>query len=234
MKRARQLDRPDLIPEKWKSMGTFEIDETLDEMRLRIASLTATGALAVAVEAEEMVPAVGESVDERGRYTPETQPRDDSGRFRRVLARLKQNIGDSGLTNIIEKIEEAENNENAGDYEQAAGSAGELIDMIDRIDTGALNPRALENVRATAAELGRVVANLPLPFGQDAAKVRYSDLPPALKDLIEDMIIRVADKIGDEDAAEATKVLESYKGGGDFMNQSEISSELSKLLRLLT
>ena len=192
-----------------------------------------------AVDDEEMVPAVGESDGEaggqgKGRYTPETQPRDDSGRFRRVLARLKQDIGDSGLTNIIEKIEEAENNENAGDYERASSSANELIDMIDRIDTGALNPEALENVRSTAAELGKVIANLPLPFGQDAAKVRYSDLPPALKDLIDDMITRVSDKIGEEDAAEATRVLESYKGGGDFMNQSEISSQLSKLLRLLT
>jgi hypothetical protein len=231
MKRARQLDRPDLIPDKWKSNASFEIDETLEEMRARIAEFAAP----VPVVADEDVPMIPEGSDqEEGRYTPETQPRDDRGRFRRVLARLKQDIGESGLTSVIEKIEEAENNENAGDYERAANSANELIDMIDRIDTGALNPEALENVRSTAAELGKVIANLPLPFGQDAAKVRYSDLPPALKDLIEDMITRVADKIGDEDAAEATKVLESYKGGGDFMNQSEISSELSKLLRLLT
>jgi hypothetical protein len=231
MKRARQLGRPDLIPDKWKSNASFEIDETLEEMRARIAEF---GAPVPAVDVED-VPMLPEGSDqEDGRYTPETQPRDDRGRFRRVLARLKQNIGESGLTSVIEKIEEAENNENAGDYERAATSANELIDMIDRLDAGALNPEALENVRGTAAELGKVIANLPLPFGQDAAKVRYSDLPPALKDLIEDMITRVADKIGDEDAAEATKVLESYKGGGDFMNQSEISSELSKLLRLLT
>jgi hypothetical protein len=89
-------------------------------------------------------------------------------------------------------------------------------------------------VRDSARELGKTVANLPLPFGIDNEKVRYSDLPPALKDLVKDMMSRVEEKIGQEDAEEATTKLRSFMSGGDFLNQSEVSSELSKMLRLLT
>jgi hypothetical protein len=163
-----------------------------------------------------------------------TQPRDAKGKFRQVLARLKQDLGESGLQSAMEKIEEAENLDSAGNYVEAARSATDLIGIIDRIDSGALNPRALENVRSSARELGETIANLPLPFGADAEKLRFSDLPPALKDLVKDMISRVEDKIGKEDADEATESLRSYMAGGDVYNQGEISSQLAKMLRLLT
>jgi hypothetical protein len=78
------------------------------------------------------------------------------------------------------------------------------------------------------------MANLPLPFGSDTQKVRFSDLPPALKDLIDDMITKVEDKIGKKDADVATSALRAYKAGGDMYSQGEVSSQMSKLLRLLT
>jgi len=64
--------------------------------------------------------------------------------------------------------------------------------------------------------------------------VRYSDLPPALKNLIDDMITRVEGKIGKEDADIATSELKSFMSGGDVYSQSEISSKMATLLRLLT
>jgi hypothetical protein len=97
-----------------------------------------------------------------------------------------------------------------------------------------LNPEALINVRESSRQLGETIANLPLPFGAEAEKVRYSDLPPALKNLVEDMISRVEDKIGKKDADVATDKIRKYMAGGDLFNQGEISSELSKMLRLLT
>jgi hypothetical protein len=172
--------------------------------------------------------------DGRAKYTPETQPRDASGKFRQVLARIKQDLGTSGLNNVLEKIKEAENFDSTGDYAGAAKAAGDLLSIIDRLDTGALNAEALENVRVSAGELGKVIANLPFAFGEDAQKIRYSDLPPALKDLMKDMITRVEDKIGQEDADEATEGLKKFISGSDLYNQSEISSQMAKLLRLLT
>jgi hypothetical protein len=148
--------------------------------------------------------------------------------------RQLQDLGDSGLQDVVDKIEETEKLDSAGNYLEAARSAVDLIGIVDRIDSGALNPEALTNVRESARQLGEVIANLPLPFGKDAEKVRFSDLPPALKDLVKDMITRVEDKIGQEDADVATKGLRDYMAGGDYFNQGQVSSEMSKLLRLLT
>ncbi len=288
MKRARQLKRPDLIPDKWKEMDNEEFSTQISSMRERIAQLAVTASTPVV---EETVDEAGmkecgmcmsygcicpgcngqpcqciggctcarchvttgysnEETDDLGKalaaepqvmpgedakyISGKTQPRDAKGKFRQVLARIKQDAGDSGLQRVIEKIEETENLDSAGNYIEAARSATDLIGIIDRIDSGALNPRALENVRSSARELGETIANLPLPFGAEAEKVRFSDLPPALKDLVEDMITRVEAKIGKEDADEATKQLRSYMAGGDVYNQGEISSELAKMLRLLT
>ena len=195
------------------------------------------------IEAEIEASKAGEStvVDKFGpggrsaKYVPgKTQPRDAAGKFRKVLARLKQDLGVAGLQSVLKEVEEAENLEFAGNYAGAAEAAGNLINTIDRLDSGALDATKLENVRSTAGELGKVIANLPLPFTNQAQKVRYSDLPPALKNLIDDMITRVEGKIGKEDADVATSELKSFMSGGDVYSQSEISSKMATLLRLLT
>ena len=162
------------------------------------------------------------------------QPRDVKGKFRTVLARLKQDLGVSGLQNVVEKVREVENLDNAGNYSAAVAAATQLLSVIDRLDSGGLNPQSLENVRSSARALGQVISNLPLPFGQDTQKVRFSDLPPVLRNLMEEMIERVEDKIGAEDSEEPTAKLRQFRAGGDALSQSEVSSEMSTLLRLLT
>jgi hypothetical protein len=230
MKRARALDKADLIPEKWQKASASLIDEDLADIRTRLAEFSSK----IENTGEELGKALAVEVQDQGKYTPETQPRDAKGKFRVVLARLKSNLGDTGSDEAIKKIEEVENLDDAGNYLDAARSAGDLISIVDRIDTGALDSKSLENVRSSARALGEVIANLPLPFGSDTEKVRYSDLPPALKGLIDDMISRVEDKIGKKDADEATVDLKSFMSGGDYYSQAEISSQMSKLLRLLT
>lgn len=172
--------------------------------------------------------------DGRIKYTAETQPRDVTGKFRTVLARIKQDLGTSGLQNVLDKVTEAENFDSAGDYAGAAKAATDLLGIIDRLDTGALNADSLENVRNSAGELGKVISNLPFAFGQEAQKIRFSDVPPALRDLMTDMIKKVEAKIGKEDADVATAELKTFISGSELYNQSEISSQMSKLLRLLT
>jgi cell division FtsZ-interacting protein ZapD len=48
------------------------------------------------------------------------------------------------------------------------------------------------------------------------------------------MLEKVENKIGVEDSAEATTKLKSFMSGADVFSQGEISSEMNKLLRLLT
>jgi len=162
------------------------------------------------------------------------QPRDIKGKFRTVLARIKQDLGAAGLQDVVDKVQEAENLDNAGNYDAAVKAASDLQGLLDRLDSGTLDATALENVRASARALGQVLSNLPLPFGQTAQKVRFSDLPPVLKNLIEDMVTRVEEKIGKEDADPVTQSIRNFKAGGDYYSQSDVSSQMSKLLRLLT
>jgi hypothetical protein len=206
------------------------IEEDLADIRTRLADFSSK----IENTGDDLGKALAVEVQDQGKYTPETQPRDEKGKFRQVLARIKQDLGDSGSEEAIKKIEEVEGLDDAGNYMEAARAAGDLISIVDRIDTGALDSTSLENVRSSARALGEVIANLPLPFGSDTEKVRYSDLPPALKNLMDDMLSRVTEKIGAKDAEEATVGLRSFMSGGDYYTQQEISSELSKLLRLLT
>jgi hypothetical protein len=264
MKRARQLKAADLVPEQWKNAHSMQVGSNLNRMRSVIASISSEFVapegeaeaedlrkLAEAKEdadkqtadeikiAEDI--AAGKTTaedqyDEQGRikYTPSTQPRDARGKYRKVLARLRQDLGVAGLQKALSKVEEAENLDFAGNYAKSAGASAELLDMIDRLDTGALNAKSLENVQNSARELGRVISNLPLPFGEEADKLRFSDLPSGLKDLIDGMISRVESKIGKEDSDIATAELKSYMSGADVYSQGEIQSQMSKLLRLLT
>ena len=48
------------------------------------------------------------------------------------------------------------------------------------------------------------------------------------------MISRVEDKIGKKDADIATQGMKDFMSGQEVYSQSEISSQMSKLLRLLT
>jgi hypothetical protein len=224
-KMARKFDRPDLIPENWKSLST--VDEDVEDLRSRLATFSAK-------LGDDMGKTLAVEAQEQGKYNPDTQPRDEKGKFRQVLARIKDDAGVAGLQNVVEKVREAEGLDNAGNYVEAARSAQDVISIVDRIDAGSLNPDALENIRSSARALGETIANLPLPFGSDTEKVRYSDLPPALRNLMDDMLSRVEQKIGAKDAEEATAGLRSFMSGGDYFTQQEISSELSKLLRLLT
>jgi hypothetical protein len=264
MKRARQLKAADLVPDQWKNAHSMQAGSNLERMRSIIASISSEFVtpegevededLKQLIEAkneadkqtEEEVKiaediAAGKTTaedkyDEDGRvkYTPSTQPRDARGKYRKVLARLRQDLGVAGLQKALTKVEEAENLDFAGNYAKSAGASAELLDMIDRLDSGALNAKALENVQNSARELGRVISNLPLPFGEDADKLRFSDLPSGLRDLIEGMITRVESKIGKEDADIATAELKSYMSGADVYSQGEIQSQMSKMLRLLT
>jgi hypothetical protein len=173
--------------------------------------------------------------DSQARFiSGKTQPRDARGKFQQVLALLKENLGTSGNQGVLDQLAKTEELDNVGNYQEAAGAAADLIGVIDRLDSGALNAKSVDNVRLATKNLGKTIANLPLPFGNQAEKVRYTDLPPALRQLTEDMIKKVEAKIGKKDSDIATADLRGFMSGSDLYSQSEVSSQLNKLLRLLT
>lgn len=171
----------------------------------------------------------------RGRikYSPKTQPRDRSGKFRQILARLKSNLGDSELEQINKEINAADKAAEAGDYAKASEAGRNVVKLVDDIEIGTLDQSVENHLRKGAADLGRALAYLPLPQGVNAAKVRFSDLPPATGRLIQDMIDRVKNEVNSADAKKFVKILENFMSGGRTMSSDELSAELNKLLRLL-
>ena len=228
MRKARTLERYDLIPDNWKELAAFE--ESTSSLSMRVAAMQKQLAQSLVAAPID----VANPVRDAKYVSGVNQPRDASGMFRQVLARLKQDLGTSGLDDVITDIEDVENLDDAGNYSAAVAAAAALIKTLDRLDSGALNSSSIAAIKATTAELGAVLANLPLPFGNSAQKVRYTDLPPVLQSLMDDMVSSVEAKIGQEDADEATAKIRNYKSGGDSFSQEEISSEMNVLLRLLT
>lgn len=226
MKRARQLDRNDLIPEKWLEMSASDaLVASADELKARVAAAQeALGKASAAEFANE-----GEA-----KYTFETQPRDSKGKFREVLAVLEKNLSAAGLENERKLAERVQMLNQAGHYVASSKAAAQLLETINRMETGALNRDSLENIKLAAGQLGTAVANSPLPFGHDTKKMRFSDLPAPLQKLTKDMMKRVEERIGKKEADQATAGLRSYISGGRLMTQSNISTELSTMLRLLT
>lgn len=261
MKRARALGKTDLIPEEWKSAASAAITASLMNMREKVEAARAETALVASVEDDlkKLTPAQrqrlvndlrakGEEVpeellpkapgadpgrDQPAKYKPGHQPRDYNGQFKQVLARLKDNLGTETNQDIVEDIEST-GRIRAGDYAESVRAGLDLKSRLDRLDSKALNPEAISNVREASRDLGKAISNLPLPFDNQAAKVRFSDLPPTLRELMDDLIDRVHDKIGNAEGQKATQKLRSFMSGGDMFSQGEISREMSRFLRLLT
>jgi len=237
------------IPEQPAPLTVESLTASVDTLRSRIAAFQTQEEKNREREIDKLVrevdPTIGNQPptvdsdapaedDLRPKYTPKTQPRDEQGKFRLILARLRDNLGTTGNQEIMDKIKLVENLDNAGDYKQASKSAADLINTIDRIDTKALNPNSIGTVKQATTDLSRVIANLPLPFDNQTQKVRFSDLPPVLRELTQSLITKVEKKIGKEDAHKATESIRHFMMGSDVYSQSEVSSELNKLLRLLT
>jgi hypothetical protein len=256
IKRANKLNVRHLIPENWKTAASDAITASANDLKKRVEAaqtLLAAGPLPVPFDSNDpladAVPSGTEKLitdvdiidgaekpeDSGFKYIPgKNQPRDYTGRFRDVLARLKENLGTAGNEAVLEKIKEVGDVTGLGSYEDAAKAGKDLLGLLERLDEGTLNSTALSNVRATAKELGKVISNMPLAFTNQAQKIRFSDLPPALRSLMENMVKRVEDKIGKEDAADATSEVKGFMSGSDLYSQADISTQMAKMLRLLT
>ena len=69
---------------------------------------------------------------------------------------------------------------------------------------------------------------------KESEQLTFADVPPALQELIHDLIQRVENKIGFEDAEECSFQLRGFIEGEYKYTQSELSSQMAKHLRMLT
>lgn len=169
----------------------------------------------------------------RLKFTAESQPRDNAGKFRRVLARLKTNLGDAASEQLAKEMEAAAAAGAIGNYAEAKRAGGEVVKLVDSVEDNELDKGTIQNIRKGAKDLGELLAYLPLPQGDTSQKVRFSDLPAPTSKLIQDLVRRVNERLDGEDAAKYTDVLQSFMSGVRTMSADEMASELAKILRVL-
>lgn len=174
-----------------------------------------------------------DDADTRAKFTPDTQPRNSDGKFRKILARLKLNLGDDSTGELAKQIESVEAAQVAGNYEEVRESSGELMKMLDSAAEGEIPKGTAKNLRQGSSDLAKVMAYLPLPQGDANAKVRFSDLPPASAELVRSMVKQVKEQLDAETAEKYIAVLEQYMAGARTMGSDEMASNLNKLLRVL-
>jgi hypothetical protein len=69
---------------------------------------------------------------------------------------------------------------------------------------------------------------------KESEQLTFADVPPALQELIHDLIQRVENSIGLEEAEECSFDLRGFIEGRYKYTQSELSSQMAKHLRMLT
>lgn len=168
---------------------------------------------------------------DREKFTPKTQPRDIDGRFKKILARLKLDLGTESTQILATKIEAAEAAQVAGNYADMRMHGNDLIKLINDVDLNNLTKGAASNLRRGSTDLGKIMAFLPLPQGNDNATVRFSDLPPAAAELVRNMLDRAKTAESSGKKTEGILELESYLSGARTMTSDELASSLNKILR---
>jgi hypothetical protein len=224
MKRARGLDRPDLIPEQWMKSASvatkMELAKKSPDMEL-----VADGVFAMTASLRYRRPL---------EFKEELHPRDEHGKFRAVLGRIEEDLGGkTGTKAAIDLAREAQEADLAGDTERAQERAKHLIEELDKIANNTADLQDQADLRSKSMLLGEVMARLPMAQGDKTTKMRYSDLPVPLRDLIEDLLDRLSAAVTKEVFDEVAGPMKNYISGGDFMSSDEIQSHLTRIMRYL-
>jgi hypothetical protein len=231
--RARALKATDSLPGKWQEAALIA---SAEDIQAKFESMGVKTLAQRYSEANAKFEAFATGPQD---FDPTAHPRDDKGKFRAVLARLKSDVEearlDSGDEKTDEKVDEIDKIDSTlvgGDLEAAKAAGRKLILALDRTDTEIGDARLAERLRDDYAILGDVVYNIGVPIGEDKT-LRYSELPDELKNFIDTLMTKVEDLSDDDEPAKAVEALNRYKSGDDQLTQAEISAALSKLVRLL-
>lgn len=234
--RARALGREDLLPEAWVRASA---------VRARLALTAGAGAGApeslTPERAEDLlraVTALAKMVFLPGgqmRAWDETKHlRDDKGRFREKIASIRDAIAaKSGTKDAVDAADRAIAAAEAGDDEAAKVQAEDVIKEVDAVADKTIDSQDAADLRGASAALGEFMGHAPLPQGDEASKMRYTDLHPEVQKLVEDMLKRLKDDVSPDVYNDLAHDLLEYMRGGDYMDADEIHSNLAKIMRMI-
>jgi hypothetical protein len=231
MRRARGLGKAGLIPEKWLSVS---IEERHADAVSSFYEVQRTTAVVKHDELSARVAALRYRPRPDHEFEPELHPRDDAGKFRDVLLRLKKDVeGQPGAEQAIQEIEAAQASNDADHDRETEDHIQNIIKIVDQVAQGNVDPNTAKTLRDGYRDLGRFVSDIELPAGTDTDKFRYTDLPEPVQATIDDLLMRLKSYVDQETYDDATEALMDFKRGGDVWNNSELMGSLAGILRFL-
>lgn len=222
MRRARGLGRTDLIPSSWTSASIEERAADARALFAEIRSQTASGAV------------LHFAADEQ--FREELHPRDDSGRFRKVLFRLRDTLHETPVGESADRdIEEAVDAMDNGEIDQVKLAGERVMEAVDEAlrDVDPTQITDVQNLKAGYAALGEVLARLPLAQGSESVTYRWTDLPPDLSGMIDDIMDRLRDHVDSATYEEVTAPVVDYQSGTDYVTSDQLQSWMTEMLRYL-
>ena len=151
-----------------------------------------------------------------------------------MLFRLQDDLkGKTGTKKALDEAEAALESEEKGDDKGAKEAADRLLVELDKIAENTADIQDKEDLKRNGAALAEVIARLPMPQGNKDLKMRFTDLPMELRDLVEDLLDRLAGAVDQEKFNEVAGPVKNYISGADYMQSDEMQSHLARILRFL-
>ncbi len=242
MKRARGLNAANSVPASWLSASIEErwadARATFTELAAQ-KSITASADVLTARDAAvaRMSALRAAASTPTGEFDETRHPRnEETGKFRDVLARLREDVkghpgGDDAERQIDHLIVAMDSNDKA----QVESATDKVIKAVDDVAqaTEADQPEIADKLRVGYAALGEALARLPLVQGDATATMRWTDLPPQLQTLVDDVMDKLKAKVDQDTYEKTVSDINSFKSGVDYATSDQIQSWLSGMLALL-
>ena len=168
-------------------------------------------------------------------FDPSKHPRlDNNGQFRAVLARLHDNVtGQPGADAIRAQIDHTLKLMDSAQLNELEQATGDLMKTINDVADKTTNASVQENMRNGFKALGTELAKLPMPQGSETAKMRWSDLPPQLQNMVEGVMGKLQQHLKPEAYGKVTSEVNDFKTGVHFATSDQIQSWLSNMTQYL-
>jgi len=105
------------------------------------------------VKSEELKEKAEAEKEREHKYTPDTQPRDNKGEYRRVLARLKGDLHLAGLHGVAADAKHIEDLHDGGRHEEALKASKDLLNKVDILKKNVKKEGSLKRLNSSSKDL---------------------------------------------------------------------------------
>lgn len=149
-----------------------------------------------------------------------------------ALKEMRATLESFHIHQSLEKLNEVIGTLDYQGHGSALKFASGVLDALNRVPNSSMSQETAKEFEDVRARLAQSIEAFPFPVGKDKS-VSFDNLPQGLQDLISAMVQRV---LGNhpEDGQRLAATLIEFCNGDTHLLESEIQTEMSGLLRILT